>query len=623
MVGLESLRGTPRFRTSMKLLNTLRSIGSKGMIAELKEFQRSTPADLGLRAALAFLDFAGFKPEEYCEYLDHVINSGNASDKIYPALDYMLRQPPIDYKKANRELIRAINKFHRQLAILRDSPYLPRIASRTFQDLEEAFRNKEIPIPEDGNRDEVNLLQHYHDISLGLIQELREYGIGIKPLQGLTDFSQAIQELFNFDSHAPERLIDKLRHKKQQYTDAAEGDKKSLIYPSDTENEIEKARYFRSVSQHAQETLNTHFSPCLALSKAGAFPFIVDDTANGKSEEEAINSLLESLWHLVAKESGELNLETLVNKDKELEEIRSLIHATPNERRKEIYSLLLEHPEYIESAQAAKRIDAPLRAYTRFVLDYARTAVTAGEETTAFGFISRLANNPPQREVAKILIESDTDWTPAAAQIYALAQAVPYTIPLIKLYMKYASSGNGQKGLVDYSNLSPLERRKILDAVAHLPDEVTESLIGGDMWSLAELSMFTVPSGPTGSSIQKKSSTPHITTGYGIDEIAGIDGINPEVVRDADEYLQLLGIDGVWQDVNTSKPERVNRIGRYIINEVSSPHLPKVLGNPTLRRAYFALFDGRPEPLAKMMDGLNPNAIQYNNLARQRLTAKR
>ena len=120
----------------------------------------------------------------------------------------------------------------------------------------------------------------------------------------------------------------------------------------------------------------------------------------------------------------------------------------------------------------------------------------------------------------------------------------------------------------------------------------------------------------------------------GLDEIAIVYGVNQELLDEADFYLEELESDGafegmgvsipisIWKDLDSSKPEKSNRIFRYIISEVGSTHLPRVLGNSTLRRAYFSLFDGKPEPLAKIMKGLDLDDKLYNNLAHQRLTTR-
>jgi len=252
------------------------------------------------------------------------------------------------------------------------------------------------------------------------------------------------------------------------------------------------------------------------------------------------------------------------------------MQAASSDRKKEFYSLLQEYPEYLEFTQTARRINVTLRSYACFVLDYAGTEVNAGEATTAFGFIYTLANNPQQREVARLLIESETDWTSAASQIYTLAQQAPDSLSSIKSAFSTADT-----------SIIPLK-----------------------------------PVISTGTTQTKPLTSPSKSRGYGIDEIASMDGINQELVRDTDEYLQILEIEGVWQDVDVSKPERVHRIARYILAEIDadSPHIKRILKDHRLRKDYFSLFNGKPETLDKIMEGLNPNDVLYNNLARQRLT---
>ncbi len=631
---LLSLGPTQRVATARRFLNTVKSSATKDGMDEVKEFRRNLPFDLETLIPLAFMDFTRFKPEEQIEYIDQTLKSGNALEIAYTALDYLLKQPPIDYNRASRDLTRTVKDFHRQLAVLRDGPYLPRIADRTFQDLEEAFRNRGIPDPEPGNEDQANLLEMYSYLSIGLVQEVQEFGI--KPLQGLSDFSQGVLTLLRYDQNAPQQLIGKFRNRKQELINSIEDDLWEYG------NEIKRVRYFKSVSQAAKETLDTNLPSYLALAKAGIFQFLVDDIANGKDGEKAIDSLLESLWNLVSKEGEEFNLETLAGKDNKLGEIKGLVQATPNERRKEFYLLLQGNPEYLEFAQTAKRIDVTLRDYARFILDYAGTEVTAGEDTTAFGFIYTLANNPQQREVARLLIESDTDWTATAEHIYSLAQHTPESILLVRFYMGHILTGEDlQNGRAreSFYKIPPDQRAILVGAIRSVPKGNYCSpsfLTVGDVFSSADASIIALePRTTTGTTQKKYSTPPPKTTGYGIDEIADMDGIDSDLVREADFYLREIEGQGVWkelngsvpqsvwQDVDTRTPENINRIARYITREFDSPHFQRVLGNPKLRTAYFSLFDRKPDPLDKIMRDLDPNDILYNILAHQRLTAKR
>ena len=636
------------------LMGKLRKLLSKNNVGvvgeEIAKIRGKITTEEHLNLLSRITDFVGFDGNGFGESLTQFFEYSSMHEQVDLGIDKIFDPTLMDNREISK-LLRNIDSLHKNISQLMANDYVQKFTDLSSQDWKKGLIDKGLSIPEQDNKDEFNFLEFYYDSSVELSRTVQAYGTN--PLEGVSNFLQAILKFPKYNLNAQKRLLDKLGAKKQELMEGFKINEESLEDSLTIEDQIERINSLKAWSQYAQEIVDNYVQSYLVIAKAGIFPFLVEDITSGKSEEEAMNPLLESLWKLVSKEDEEVNaskrlvdkirdkfmdrfrgntnsfehtLEYLVDKDVELAEIRDLLNAAPNERVKEFYSILQAHPEYLQFSQIAKRINVQPKAYKNFLLEHAGIEINAGGKTTAFEFVNSLANDLHQNPVAKILIESDINWIPVAEQIYALAQAAPNTIPLIKLYITHANSLGSYKDedIGSYITTSRTERRKISEILARIPEEYVEPLTREGPFNISRFTRKS-PQKTVDDTNQKKALTPSPKTkGYNINQILDMDGINQEEVRDADVYLQLRDIKGLWEGVDVSIPERVNRLSRYIIAEVEadSPHFPKVFGNPRLRADYLLLFDGKPKPLDELLQGIRTNDPLYNNLAHQKLTAK-
>lgn len=347
------------------------------------------------------------------------------------------------------------------------------------------------------------------------------------------------------------------------------------------------------------------------------------------------------------------SLDTIIGQDVTAHDLSSLLEHVHYNKLAVTLDLILENPEYLQNFNMFNTGNLSPSRYAQFLQQNGQKIVHGLKgDITAFEFVKDIAlsgNIAPAKE----LIETHIDWTSYEhlAELYNVTRQQGSTL-VVRAYLRYGAQNqpNKQRLILQAGNLkaSTEELREIRLYMDREQDNALDTIsneIYGNIEALkealsrapnkymdapgeAEPNYSALPPiSPLleldSNSAKKKPSTHTKTQGYGIDEILSADGIDPNAVREADEYLQLLAIEGVWQHVDISKPESVNRFARYIKEEASSPHLPKVLGDPRLRTAYFTSFDGRPESLYKIMRGIEPDDMHYNDFAFVRLTAKR
>ena len=361
----------------------------------------------------AIRDLVGFDGNEFGGSLTQFFEYGSLHEQVGLGIDKIFDQTLMDNKEINK-LLRNIDNFHKNISQLMANDYVQKFTDLSSQDWKNGLINKGLSIPEQDNEDEFNFLEFYYDSSVELSRTVQAYGTN--PLEGVSNFLQAILKFPKYNLNAQKRLLDKLGDKKQELMEGFQINEESLEDSLTIEDQIERINSLKAWSQYAQEILDNYVPSYLVIAKAGITALIAEGELNGKSEQEAITSLTVSLEDLITKfkpknKDEEVNaskrlvdkirdklpqvfrgntttlentLEYLVDKDVELAEIRDLLNAAPNERVKEFYSILQAHPEYLQFSQIAKRINVQPKAYKNFLLEHAGIEINAGGKTTAF-----------------------------------------------------------------------------------------------------------------------------------------------------------------------------------------------------------------------------------------------
>ncbi len=536
------------------------------------------------------------------------VSAGSAID--ISVVDLLDNSPnhTLSYNDSSAVVIRAINSFRWKISDLLQDPRLTRVMNMglTIDDVRLTLSQRGLS-EQDGNS-AGTYFEYLYNMAISPVQEVQAYRD--VHLRRLRDFAQAVGDIYQYDPNAQARLVSKLR----RYDFGLEKHQRTL--EGSLEGESKFRRLVKSaLEKYAGKALDEYFQRYLALAKAGIFSIIAD--TEDSIEEKTIDGLLGSLW-ILAGGDGKYkkdSLESLAAKDKELGEIRGLLQTT-SEKKEDLFYLLLENPEeHMQLARTMSKIGVRLRDYTSFLLDRASAPINEQGET-ALDFIKGLVSQG-KTEVVRLLFRTNADWIPAADRIYSIAQS-PNSELLVGSYLEHMGRGEAYEGIIlglSRVNIAPEELKRVLNRLNYIPDSELEAL--PKEWDLNMLYAALFPAQPKKDILKdiSEKSRGHIpppgTAGYSLDQICRIPGVNAARVTEADLYLQVLDLGGVWQQLEVSDPERINRLAGAIIASPDSKHLPLVLENPILLSNYFALLDSKPRNLDSLLLTVDPGDKAY------------
>ncbi|HIC76737.1 MAG TPA: hypothetical protein EYO89_02585, partial [Candidatus Dadabacteria bacterium] len=203
----------------------------------------------------AIRDLVGFDGNEFGESLTQFFEYGSLHEQVGLGIDKIFDQTLMDNKEINK-LLRNIDSFHKNISQLMANDYVQKFTDLSSQDWKNGLINKGLSIPEQDNEDEFNFLEFYYDSSVELSRTVQAYGTN--PLEGVSNFLQAILKFPKYNLNAQKRLLDKLGDKKQELMEGFQINEESLEDSLTIEDQIERINSLKAWSQYSQEIVDNY-----------------------------------------------------------------------------------------------------------------------------------------------------------------------------------------------------------------------------------------------------------------------------------------------------------------------------------------------------------------------------
>ena len=243
----------PVLRGKLQKLLSKNNVGVVG--EEIAKIRGKITTEEYLKTLSAITDFVGFDGNGFGESLTQFFEYGSLHEQVGLGIDKIFDPTLMDNRELSK-LLRNIDSLHKNISQLMANDYVQKFTDLSSQDWKNGLINKGLSIPEQDNEDEFNFLEFYYDSSVELSRTVQAYGTN--PLEGVSNFLQAILKFPKYNPNAQKRLLDKLGDKKQELMEGFQINEESLEDSLTIEDQIERINSLKAWSQYAQEILDNY-----------------------------------------------------------------------------------------------------------------------------------------------------------------------------------------------------------------------------------------------------------------------------------------------------------------------------------------------------------------------------